>query len=76
MKGPEEGARLPVYLASSPEVEGLSGRYFQTREHLQFQHVKTRGAMCKTSPATYDAEAARQLWEVSEKLTGVSFPVK
>ena len=76
MKGPEEGARLPVYLASSPEVEGLSGRYFQTREHLQFQHVKTRGAMCRTSPATYDAEAARQLWEVSEKLTGVSFPVK
>ncbi len=75
-KGPDEGARLPVYLASSPEVEGLSGKYFQTREHLKFQHVKTQGAMCKTSPVTYDVEAARKLWEVSEKLTGVSFPVK
>jgi NAD(P)-dependent dehydrogenase (short-subunit alcohol dehydrogenase family) len=75
-KGPEEGARLPVYLASSPEVEGLSGKYFQTREHLKFQHVKTPGAMCKTSPVTYDAETARKLWEVSEKLTGFHFPVK
>jgi NAD(P)-dependent dehydrogenase (short-subunit alcohol dehydrogenase family) len=76
MKGPEEGARLPVYLASSPEVEGLSGKYFQTREHLKFQHVKTQGAMCKTSSVTYDTEAAQRLWKVSEKLTGASFPVK
>ena len=76
MKGPEQGARLPVYLASSPDVEGLSGKYFQTREHLKFQHVKTQGAICKTSPATHDPEVARRLWEVSEKLTGVSSPVK
>ncbi|MGA9048287.1 MAG: SDR family oxidoreductase [Dehalococcoidia bacterium] len=74
MKGPGQGARLPLYLASSPEVEGLSGKYFQTREHLKFQHVKTQGAMCKTSPVSYDHVAARKLWEVSERLTGVSFP--
>jgi retinol dehydrogenase 14 len=75
MKGPEQGARLPLYLASSAEVEGLSGKYFQTREHLKFQHVKTQGAICKTSPLSYDPRVAWGLWEVSEKLTGVSLPI-
>ena len=28
MKTPEQGAATPVYLASSPEVEGVTGRYF------------------------------------------------
>ena len=58
LKTPAQGAATPIYLASSPEVEGVSGRYF---------------ADCKpvrASGAAYDVEAARRLWEVSAELTG------
>jgi NAD(P)-dependent dehydrogenase (short-subunit alcohol dehydrogenase family) len=54
---PEEGAKTSVYLASSPEVEGVTGQYF----------VKCKSA--KPSPAALDADAARRLWDVSAELT-------
>lgn len=53
---PEKGARTSVYLASSPEVEGVSGEYF----------VKCRPRRPKKQAR--DPEAARRLWEVSEQL--------
>ena len=31
---PEEGAQGVIYLASSPEVDGLSGRYFRKKEEM------------------------------------------
>jgi len=54
---PERGARTSIYLASSPDVEGVSGKYFARRRPE------------KSSEASYDLEAARRLWEVSEELT-------
>lgn len=57
---PERGARTSVYLASSPEVEGVSGKYFARRRPE------------KSSEASYNAEAARRLWEVSAELTGLA----
>jgi NAD(P)-dependent dehydrogenase (short-subunit alcohol dehydrogenase family) len=57
---PAKGARTSVYLASSPEVEGVSGEYF----------VK-----CKPrTPRRWaqDPEAARRLWDVSEELAGLA----
>jgi NAD(P)-dependent dehydrogenase (short-subunit alcohol dehydrogenase family) len=54
---PEAGARTSVFLASSPEVEGVTGKYF----------VKSK-ARTPSKDAQSD-EAARRLWEVSEKLT-------
>ncbi len=57
---PEEGARTVVYLAASPEVAGISGRYF----------VKEREAA--SSAASYDETAAKRLWQVSEELTGLA----
>ena len=72
MKGPEEGARLPLYLACSPEVEGLSCRYFQTRQHLKFQHVNPSGTLTRSSAETYKTDVAERIWAVSEKLTGLS----
>jgi hypothetical protein len=54
---PEEGARTSIYLASSPEVEGVTGRYFD------------QGRDVPSSPASYDEAVARKLWEVSEDLT-------
>jgi len=54
---PEEGARAIVRLASSPELEGVTGRYFD------------QGREVRSSPPSYDEAVARRLWEVSEALT-------
>jgi NAD(P)-dependent dehydrogenase (short-subunit alcohol dehydrogenase family) len=61
-KSPAKGAETPLYLAASPEVEGITGKYF----------VKKRQAA--TSPESYDREAARRLWQVSEELSGLRMP--
>ncbi len=57
-----EGAATSVYLASSPEVAGVSGRYF----------VDCRPV--KSAPQSYDRTAAERLWAVSEELTGLRLP--
>jgi retinol dehydrogenase 14 len=59
MISPEKGAETSIYLASSPEVEGLSGRYF----------VKI--AEARSSDESYDERIARRLWEVSSELTNL-----
>lgn len=60
MKSPEAGARTPVYLAVSPEVSGVTGRYFVNR-------------MARRSAGiTYDRAIAARLWEISERLTGLA----
>jgi len=56
-KPPEKGAETSVYLASSPEVEGISGKYFVNRKQKA------------SSRASYDLAVAARLWEVSEELT-------
>jgi retinol dehydrogenase-12 len=56
----EKGARTLVYLASSPEVEGVSGQYF----------YKCRRR--KPSRAARDEQLAERLWQVSAELTGVT----
>ena len=58
-KSPEAGAETPIYLASSPEVEGMSGKYFIDREPVP------------SAPASYDEQTARRLWEISEEMTGL-----
>lgn len=54
---PENGARTSVYLASAPEVAGVSGEYF----------VKRKPAV--PTPAARDADAAKRLWDLSETMT-------
>ena len=61
---PAKGARTSIYLASSPEVEGVSGEYF----------VKCKPKQPRR-PAR-DPEAARRLWEVSEELVGLTSPAQ
>ena len=56
---PEQGAQTNIYLASSPEVEGVSGKYF----------IKCKPV--PSSPASLDQEAAARLWQESLKLTGL-----
>ncbi|MBO9345042.1 MAG: SDR family oxidoreductase [Chloroflexi bacterium] len=55
---PEEGAKTSVYLASSPEVAGVSGKYFYR---------------CKpksSSPLSYDQQAQERLWALSMEMVG------
>ncbi len=59
MLSAEGGARTSVYLASSPEVEGVSGKYF-------IRCKEARGTR-----ASRDDAAAAKLWEKSVELTGV-----
>jgi len=59
MKSPEKGAETSIYLASSPEVEGLSGRYF------------VKKAEARSSDVSYDERIARRLWEVSAEPTNL-----
>ena len=57
---PERGAETPVYLASSPAVEGKSGGYYD------------QCAPKTPSPEAQDDAAARRLWEESARIAGVS----
>ncbi len=57
----EQGARTSIYVASSPEVADVTGEYFYKSK------VKTPSARAR------DAGDARTLWELSEKLCGISW---
>jgi len=72
MKGPDEGARLPLHLASSGELDKVSCCYFQTKQHLKFSRVDVRRTQAKSAAVTYDEAVAKKLWQISEKLTGLS----
>ncbi len=56
---PEQGARTSIFLASSPDVEGVSGKYF----------VKEKPAV--SSAQSRDQAAAARLWRLSEEMTGI-----
>nr|XP_033792966.1 retinol dehydrogenase 14 [Geotrypetes seraphini] len=58
-KTPAEGAQTPVYLASSPEVEGVSGRYFGDCKEEELL------------PKATDDLVARKLWDISEVMVGL-----
>jgi retinol dehydrogenase-14 len=60
MKTPVQGAATPIYLASSPEVAGVTGRYFANRK------PKT------SNKASYDTAAAGRLWQISTDLVGLT----
>jgi NAD(P)-dependent dehydrogenase (short-subunit alcohol dehydrogenase family) len=60
MLTPAQGADTLVYLASSPDVAGQSGGYWDRRRPAQ------------PSPAARDPAAARKLWEVSERLAALT----
>ncbi|HOU12659.1 MAG TPA: SDR family NAD(P)-dependent oxidoreductase [Anaerolineae bacterium] len=54
---PEQGAQTGIYLATSGEVAGVTGKYF----------VKCKAV--PSAPASYDTAIASRLWEVSEAYT-------
>ena len=54
---PDKGAETPVYLAVSPEVESVTGKYF-----VDCRPVPSSGI-------SYDAKLAARLWDMSASLT-------
>lgn len=60
---PEQGADTSVYLASSPEVIDVSGRYFDENQCLQ-----------KPSSIARNEQLARRLWEYSEAAVAEFMP--
>jgi NAD(P)-dependent dehydrogenase (short-subunit alcohol dehydrogenase family) len=60
MLRPEQGAQTALYLATSPEVEGVSGKYFVNQKAV------------RSSKASYDQSTAERLWQVSEEMCGLS----
>jgi NAD(P)-dependent dehydrogenase (short-subunit alcohol dehydrogenase family) len=55
---PEQGARTQVYVASAPELAGITGGYW------------VKSAPATPSAAAQDDAAAARLWQVSEELVG------
>ncbi len=56
----EEGARTIIYLATSPAVDGVTGKYF----------VEERAV--PSSDRSYDSDTARRLWDMSARMTGLT----
>lgn len=56
----EKGAATGVYLAVSPEVEGVTGKYFANSKERN------------SSKISYDEGIAKRLWKVSGELTGLT----
>jgi NAD(P)-dependent dehydrogenase (short-subunit alcohol dehydrogenase family) len=57
---PQEGAETIIYLASSPEVQGVTGKYFSRKKPVA------------SSRESHDEASARRLWQVSERLAGLA----
>jgi NAD(P)-dependent dehydrogenase (short-subunit alcohol dehydrogenase family) len=56
---PEEGAKTSIYLASSPEAEGVTGKYF------------VKSVPRRSAEISYDETLQERLWEESAKLVGL-----
>ncbi|XP_073348338.1 retinol dehydrogenase 14b [Pagrus major] len=59
-KSPLEGAQTPLYLACSPEVEGVSGKCFANCEEEELMAKAT------------DEQAAKKLWDISRRMVGLA----
>ena len=58
---PEKGAETTIYLASSPEVDGVTGKYFEKKKAVE------------SSPESYDDAISKQLWDVSAELANLNW---
>ena len=61
LKNAKDGAQTTVFVATSSETEGITGRYFTDSKER------------KSSEESFNKENQEKLWKLSEKLTGVSF---
>lgn len=57
---PEQGAETQIYLATSPEVANVTGKYFEKKKPV------------RPNLAAQDEAAVERLWKMSERLTGLA----
>jgi NAD(P)-dependent dehydrogenase (short-subunit alcohol dehydrogenase family) len=57
---PEQGARTTIYLATSPDVAGVTGKYFDDKQRN-----------VPSAKVSYDESQQKRLWDVSAKLVGI-----
>ena len=60
METPAQGAATSIYLASAPDLEQVTGRYFADSKPK------------RSSERSYDKAAAARLWQVSANLVGLT----
>jgi NAD(P)-dependent dehydrogenase (short-subunit alcohol dehydrogenase family) len=70
MKTTAQGAATSVFLAASPQVRGIGGRYVEDCQEAEVLPRLT--GLAGVLPHALDPEAARRLWEVSEQLLAVA----
>jgi NAD(P)-dependent dehydrogenase (short-subunit alcohol dehydrogenase family) len=70
-QAPERGALPSLYAATAPGVEG--GQYFGPSGPGEMRGLPKQ---VKAADAAYDPELGARLWQVSEKLTGVRYPLE
>jgi NAD(P)-dependent dehydrogenase (short-subunit alcohol dehydrogenase family) len=56
-----EGSKTPVYLATAPELEKVTGKYFAKKKET------------RTTAVSYDPAIRKKLWQLSEQMCGVNF---
>lgn len=59
-KSPKKGAETSVYLATSPEVNSVSGKYFSNSKEK------------RSSKISYDLELQQRLWKKTEEILGIN----
>lgn len=59
----KRGAETPLYLAMSPEVEGVTGKYFDNKKAID------------SAASTYDEGVSKKLWDLSAELVGLEEPI-
>jgi NAD(P)-dependent dehydrogenase (short-subunit alcohol dehydrogenase family) len=55
-RSPEQGAETSIYLASSPEIQSITGKYFVDRKVTQ------------PAPQAADMAVAKKLWDISAEM--------
>ncbi len=63
LQTPEKGAQTALYLATSPEVEGVTGKYF------------IKGKQASSVPISYDEALQERVWNISADLVGLKHEV-
>lgn len=84
LKSISQGAATTVWCATSPQLNDLGGIYCENSDIAELDNSKTDGSeesmdgsmmMKDVMPYALNQEAARNLWTLSEKLTGINFDI-
>jgi NAD(P)-dependent dehydrogenase (short-subunit alcohol dehydrogenase family) len=68
LKSVEQGAATSVLLATSPQLEGVGGRYFDDCNEAEVLSERRGRGLGGVAPYALDPTNAERLWEVSEAL--------